>query len=196
MNPSRLIFAVFAVLGCSTSHADTRNPFDPTTVKHSTRKATSPPQGKALAPAALPTPPLPALPPVLPPPLPTPRAALPAESPTEQVDVGSKKKAKATPLQSTAASCPLKVQSESVAAPAYGGLVSISLQGNSKSCVSAVMVEQPWLEVQELNDAAAIRIAVDANESATPRQSNIVIANAGRSVTVTLVQEGRAARTR
>jgi hypothetical protein len=121
---------------------------------------------------------------------------VPASTTPESVEAGDKKKPKESQLESTAATCKLEAKSASVAAPAYGGLVSVTLVGGSKSCVSAVMVEQPWLEVQELTKPGAIRIAVDANDSATPRQSNIIIANAGRSVTVTLVQEGRTSRAR
>jgi hypothetical protein len=53
------------------------------------------------------------------------------------------------------------------------------------------LVEESWLEVKDLSDPSAIKLAVDANDTSAPRQSNVVIANAGQSVTVTLVQEGR-----
>lgn len=192
MKLSHIAFTVFTVFSCSLSHADTRNPFDPTGAKTPAGKL----PGRQPAPGVAMAPQFPALPPVLPPPLPAARPPAPSAALEDVVEQPEKKKAKASQRQAAATACPLKVKSESVAAPAFGGLVEIELQGSSKSCVSAVMVEQSWLEVQELNDPSAIRIAVDANENSTPRQSNIVIANAGRSVTVTLVQEGRVARTR
>jgi hypothetical protein len=94
-------------------------------------------------------------------------------------------------MRLTAAACQLKPKSESVAAPAYGGIVLVTLQGGSRDCVSAVLVEESWLEVKDLSNPSAIKLAVDANDTNLPRQSNVVIANAGQSVTVTLVQEGR-----
>jgi hypothetical protein len=198
MKISHLTFAAIAAFSGTLSHADTRNPFDPASAaKVPVEKQDKARGARSMPPGTNPVAPFPQLPPVLPPPLPAARppaaATMPAEveEPTER-----KKRSKSTQMQATAAACQLRVKSESVAAPAYGGLVTISLQGGSKSCVSAVMVEQSWLEVQELTDPDAIRIEVDANESSTPRQSNIVIANAGRSVSVTLVQEGRTPRGR
>lgn len=198
MKLTHLAFMAIAAVSSAQSYADTRNPFDPSSAKARTEKPGNVPGVRSEPPLGQVAPPFPALPPMLPPPLPAAHPPAPAPMPAsaEATETSQKKRPKESQLESTAASCQLKVKSESIAAPAYGGMVSIGLQSSSKSCVSAVMVEQTWLEVQELTDPSAIRIAVDANESSTPRQSNIVIANAGRSVTVTLVQEGRTPRAR
>lgn len=185
-----------ASVGAST---DTRNPFDPSGSRVGPRPAVNLSR-PIVRHDAMPTGPVaPMLPMVLPPPLPSPPSPalppkearmVPAEAPT------GRKKAKESTMAMTAAGCKLKAKSESVAAPAYGGIVVIALEGGSRDCVSAVMVEESWLEAKEISDASSIRLAVDANETSSPRQSNIIIANAGRSVTVTLVQEGRMPRAR
>ena len=100
----------------------------------------------------------------------------------------------ATPASKTQAVCSLKVKSQSVAAPATGGIVSIQLLGK-RECVTAVLIEQPWLQESLASESSSISIEVDANALNTPRQSNIVLANAAHSVTITLVQEARPLRT-
>jgi hypothetical protein len=112
------------------------------------------------------------------------------------VKASSGRKTREAPSRSAAAACTIKVKSQSVAAPSTGGVVTISLQGGGQDCVSAVLVEQSWLEARDLSDPSAIRLEVDANDTATPRQSNIILANAAQSVTITLVQEGRSSRAR
>lgn len=203
MKFSYMALGLLVVLGLGNASAatDSRNPFDPTSPKVSTKGGSSSKTSARLdaadAGASASAPMLPLL---LPPPLPSPPA--PALSPQEGLRAStgeaasSKKKPRQTVMSATAAGCKLKAKQDSVAAPAYGGLVTIALEGGSRDCVSAVMVEEPWLEAKELSDPSSIRLAVDANESSSPRQSNIVIANAGRSVTVTLVQEGRSPRVR
>lgn len=200
MKFSHIALVLLSGLGLGSAHAatDTRNPFDPSSARVAAKalpSKTSTRFDSVDAGASAPMLPL-----LLPPPLPFPPAqALPPQegsrAPASEA-VSSKKKPKQTVMGATAAGCKLKAKQDSVAAPAYGGLVTIALEGGSRDCVSAVMVEEPWLEAKELSDPSSIRLAVDANDSSSPRQSNIVIANAGRSVTVTLVQEGRSARPR
>jgi hypothetical protein len=196
MKFSYIALALLAVLGSANAATDTRNPFDPTGAKLTQSKSSTRLDAASLPPGAgAPMPPL-----LLPPPLPYPPSPAPSSQEiahTAPSDAAaSRKKPKQTAMSVTAAGCKLKAKQDSVAAPAYGGIVTIALEGGSRDCVSAVMVEEPWLEAKELSDPSSIRLAVDANDSSSPRQSNIVIANAGRSVTVTLVQEGRSPRAR
>jgi hypothetical protein len=184
MKLTNAVIAVLLALGSASSFADTRNPFDPASATVNTRTLRAlPPPLKAL----------PFLPP--PPPPPPQRAARPAEMPKLPEEAVSGKPKEPT-MRATAAACQIKVKAESIAAPSHGGIVTIVLQGGARDCVSAVLVREDWLEAQELFDPNAIKLAVDANEASTPRQSDIIIANAGQSVTVTLVQEGRSPRTR
>ncbi len=212
-----LIACMLAAAGANAAGQDARNPFDPATAKRSTTHAAVQPQAPVAAaqraavavrapmlPEELSLPPV--LPPALPPPLPSPaRRAdvprLPPEAPQAPSgkpakETSASKPAKESAMRITAASCQLKARTETVSAPAYGGIVTIALQGSGRDCVSAVMVQEPWLEAKDLSDPALIRLAVDANSTSMPRQSNVVIANAGQSVTVTLVQEGRSDRSR
>lgn len=195
------MLACVMVLACTNAAADARNPFDPASAAPGSTaakpKAKAPVVSAPLARAPM----LPAellLPPVLPP-MPAASTAKPADVPrlvAEASEAPASKKPKESVLRATAAGCKLKARVESVAAPAYGGIVTVALLGSGRDCVSAVMVEETWLEAQELSDPSLIRLAVDANISGAPRQSKIVIANAGQSVTVTLVQESRPDRAR
>jgi hypothetical protein len=195
------VLACAMALACANAAADVRNPFDPASAAPSETAAKQ--KSKVLRASSLPAraPMLPdelLLPPVLPP-VPAARPPKHADVPrlaAETAEVPVSKKPKESILRATAASCKLKPRVESVAAPAYGGIVTVALLGSGRDCVSAVMVEEPWLEAQELSDPSLIRLAVDANSSGVPRQSKIVIANAGQSVTVTLVQESRPDRVR
>lgn len=193
--------ALLAALATASAGAstDTRNPFDPSGAKASPRPAATYTRPIVRHDAMSTGPVAPMLPMLLPPPLPLPPSPVPRPPEARPMPLEAatgRKKPKESTMAMTAAGCKLKAKSESVAAPAYGGIVVIALEGGSRDCVSAVMVEESWLEAKEISDASSIRLAVDANETSLPRQSNIIIANAGRSVTVTLVQEGRAPRAR
>lgn len=181
-----IVVSVLWSMGCHPAFADSRNPFEPVRS-----------QSKQGAPAL--TRNAPVLPPVLPPPMaPKPGSFQSIAAPRPPKDVGeapARTKPKESPMRSTAASCQIKVKTVSMAAPAFGGIVTLVLQGGARDCVSAVLVEENWLEAKEITDPNAIRFVVDANDGSAPRQSSITVANAGQSVSVTLVQEGRVPRT-
>ena len=200
---------IFFLVAClfATSFAlaeELRNPFEPVKVTAS-KKTTAPAQIPPPLEKPSELPPL-----ILPPPAPEPPpVAVPKSAPAPAAKSGDgfvtveapEKPAARTksrdPASRIQASCSLKTKVSIIAAPAAGGAVTLPLQvSGGRECLSAVLAEQSWLEVKDISDPSAVRLLVDANDAETPRQSNIVVANAGQSVTVVLMQEGRMARGR
>lgn len=200
-----IFFLVACLFATSSALAEeSRNPFEPVKVtaskKPSSAAQVAPPVEKLgeLPPLILP-PPAPE-----PPPAPVPRnAPVPAAKPAdgfamvETPERPAQKTKSRDPAARIQGACTLKSAVTIIAAPAAGGAVTLPLQvTGGRECLSAVLAEQSWLEVKDISNPSAVRLLVDANDAETPRQSNIVVANAGQSVTVVLMQEGRMARSR
>lgn len=181
------LLLALTVLGASVQ-ANARNPFEPPSSAKG-KSAASPQQAQpAAAPLVLPPPAPPRAAPV--PELPAPPAA---EEPANSK--AAKVRSKEPPVARAQAACNLKPKSAIVAAPAYGGPVTVHMVvSGGKECLSAVLAEKSWIEVKDLSDPAAVRVEVDPNDTGAPRQSSIILANTTDSVTVTLMQEGRAGR--